>query len=59
MPWSIQRNRILFWAGLGGLGVMFVLWAAFKREPDPQLVLVCTGMIGLTAALRADEQAKP
>lgn len=58
MSWRVKRNRILFWGGLGGFAVMFALWAIGGRTPDPQLLLACTGMVGITVPLRADEEHK-
>lgn len=58
MSWQVKRNRILFWGGLGGITISFALWAILGRTPDPQLMATCAAMIGLTAALKQDEEHK-
>lgn len=58
MSWQVKRNRILFWAGMLGYAATFVLWATGVKSPDPSFMLAFGGMIGLTAALKADEDQR-
>lgn len=55
MSWKDRRDRILFWGGLSIIAVSVTLWVVFRRSPDPQLMLIAGGMIGVTAVLKNDE----
>lgn len=50
--WSLIRDVILFFGGLGGVVHETVLTA----KADPQLLLLFAAMMGLPAFLRSDER---
>lgn len=58
MHWPLIRNVLLFGGGLTGVIVLTVTWVVANRTPDPQLILLFTGMMGLPAFLHYDEKGE-
>lgn len=52
-PSWLQRNKtpLLFWVGLAGLIAETIGSLGFQRTPDPSLLIIFGGMMGLTAFL--------
>jgi hypothetical protein len=53
------RDTVLFATGILGYMAMLYSWTVNGVPPNPYLVVLCGGMLGLPAFLRADELLRP
>lgn len=53
------RDTVLFITGILGYAAMLWSWTVHGTPPNPYLVVLCGGMLGLPAFLRADEVLRP
>ena len=53
------RDTVLVATGIIGYLSMLYAWTILGVPPNPYLVVLCGGMLGLPAFLRADELLRP